>query len=67
MMVGGLVIKSCLTHCDPMDYSLPGSFVHGILQARIVEWIAISFSLPPMKCLITIVGILVLSCRKDLG
>ena len=39
-----LVIQSCLTLCDPMDYSLPGSSVHGILQARILEWVAISFS-----------------------
>ena len=30
--------------CDPMDHSLPGSSVHGILQARILEWVAISFS-----------------------
>ena len=37
-------LQSCLTLCDPMDYSLPGSSVHGILQARILEWIAISFS-----------------------
>ena len=29
--------------CNPMDYSLPGSSVHGILQARILEWVAISF------------------------
>ena len=36
--------QSCLTLCDPMDYSLPGSSVHGILQARILEWVAISFS-----------------------
>ena len=33
----------CLTHCDPMDCSLPGSSVHGILQARTVEWVAIPF------------------------
>ena len=39
-----LVIQSCLTLCDPMDSSLAGSFVHGILQARILEWVAISFS-----------------------
>ena len=39
-----LVVQSCLTLCDPMDCSLPVSCVHGILQARIVEWIAISFS-----------------------
>ena len=30
-------LQSCLTLCDPMDYSLPGSSVHGILQARILE------------------------------
>ena len=39
-----LVAQSCLTLCDPMDYSLPGSSVHGILQARILQWVAISFS-----------------------
>ena len=35
------VAQSCLTPCDPMDYSLPGSSVHGIFQARILEWVAI--------------------------
>ena len=35
-----LVVQSCLTLCDPMDYSLSGSSVHGILQARILEWVA---------------------------
>ena len=35
---------SCLTLCDPMDCSLPGSSVHGTLQARILEWVAISSS-----------------------
>ena len=39
-----LVIQSCLTLCDPMDCSLLGSSVHGILQARILEWVAISYS-----------------------
>ena len=39
-----LVAQSCLTLCNPMDYSLPGFSVHGILQARILEWVAISFS-----------------------
>ena len=37
---------SCFTHvhlCDPIDCSPPGSSVHGILQARILEWVAISF------------------------
>ena len=33
-----------LTICDPMDYSPPGSSVHGISQARILEWVAVSFS-----------------------
>ena len=39
-----LVTKLCLTLCDPMDCSPPGSSVHGILQARILEWVAIPFS-----------------------
>ena len=39
-----LVAKSCLTLFDPMDCSPPGSSVHGISQARILEWVAISFS-----------------------
>ena len=41
------VVKSlqlCPTLCDPMDCSLPGFSVHGILQARTLEWVAISFS-----------------------
>ena len=38
------VAQLCLTLCDPMDCSLPGSSVHGIFQARILEWVAISFS-----------------------
>ena len=39
-----LVAKSCLTLCDPMDCSLLGSSVHGILQTRILEWVAYLFS-----------------------
>ena len=38
------VAKSCPTLCDPMDCSPPGSSVHGIFQARTLEWVAISFS-----------------------
>ena len=38
------VAQSCPTVCDPVDYSPPGSSIHGILQARILEWVAISFS-----------------------
>ena len=36
--------QSCPTLCNPVDYSPPGFFVHGILQAKILEWVAISFS-----------------------
>ena len=39
-----LVTQLCLTLCSPTDYSSPGSSVHEILQARILEWVAISFS-----------------------
>ena len=39
-----LVAQSCLTLCNPRDCSLPGSSVHRILQARILEWVAIPFS-----------------------
>ena len=39
-----LVTKLCLTLCDPMEWSPPGSSVHGIFQARILEWVAVSFS-----------------------
>ena len=38
------LLKSCLTLCDPIDGSPPGSPIHGILQARTLEWVAISFS-----------------------
>ena len=36
--------QSCLTLSDPMDCSLPGFSVHGIFQARVLEWVAIAFS-----------------------
>ena len=39
-----LFTQSCPTLCDPEDCSLPGSSVHGILQARLLEWVAVSFS-----------------------
>ena len=39
-----LVAQLCQTICDPLDYSPPGSSVHGIFQARILEWVAISYS-----------------------
>ena len=46
-MLGGsrsVVTQSCPTLCDPMACSPPGSSVHGILQVRILEWVAIPFS-----------------------
>ena len=38
------VTQSCLTLCNPMDFSLLGSSIHGMFQARVLEWVAISFS-----------------------
>ena len=42
------VAQSCLTLCDPMDCSQPGSSIHGIFQARVLEWGAIAFSGQPL-------------------
>ena len=39
------IAQSCLTLSDPMDCSLPGSSIHGIFQARVLEWGAIAFSM----------------------
>ena len=44
VLQGSEVAQSCPTLCDPMDYSLPGSSVRGIFQARVLKWVAISFS-----------------------
>ena len=44
LKVKALLAQSCPTLCDPKDCKLPGSSVHGILQARILEWVAISSS-----------------------
>ena len=44
MLCYAKLLQSCLTLCDPIDGSPPGSPVPGILQARILEWVAISFS-----------------------
>ena len=38
------VTQSCPTLCDPMDHSLPGSSAHGIFQASVLEWVAISLT-----------------------
>ena len=37
-------LQSCPTLCDPIDSSLPGSSIHGISQARVLEWVATAFS-----------------------
>ena len=42
-------VQSCPSLCEPMDYSLPGSSVHGIFQGRILEWAAISSSRGPSQ------------------
>ena len=47
MKVKVVVTQSCPTLCNPMDYSLPGSSVHGILQVRILELVAIRIFLDP--------------------
>ena len=44
-----LIVQSCLTLCDPVDCSPPGSSVHGILQARILEWVAMPSSRGPSQ------------------
>ena len=44
LCVSAKPLQLCPTLCNPVDYSPPGSSVHGILQARILEWVAISFS-----------------------
>ena len=61
------VAQSCLTLCDPMDCSPPGSSIHGILQARILEWAAISFSrgiFPTIKFKLFLITILIFKIRK---
>ena len=44
MHIGVLVVQSCPSLCDPMGCSLPGSSVHGILQASLLEGVAVPFS-----------------------
>ena len=44
------VAQSCPTLSDPMDYSLPGSSIHGTFQARVLEWGAIAFSFARLGC-----------------
>ena len=46
------VAQLCPTLSDPMDYSPPGSSIHGIFQARVLEWGAIAFSIRPAEFLL---------------
>ena len=50
MKVKSLSRVPCPTLCDPMDCSLPGSLVHGSFQARVLEWVAIAFSVQSLSC-----------------
>ena len=50
------VAQSCRTPSDPMDCSLPGSSIHGIFQARVLEWDAIAFSLPQPLVIINLIS-----------
>ena len=64
------VAQSYLILHDPMDCSLPGSSIHGILQARVLEWVAIAFSFICSSCLKNAIGIfivIVLNLWKALG
>ena len=61
------VARSCQTLSDPMDCSLPGSSVHGIFQARVLEWGAIAFSVEEWQQVV-IIGYFVITSnagRKD--
>ena len=67
-----LVAQLCLILCDPMDYIPPGCSVHGILQARILEWVFIPFSrgssLPRNQAVISCIAVGYLTApatRKD--
>ena len=64
-------LQSCLTLCNPMDYSPPGSSVHGILQARILEWVATSYSRgssrPTAQTCIFCIGRQILHSLSDQG
>ena len=45
------IAQSCPTLCNPINCSLPGSSLHGTFQARVLEWVAISFSIDRYKCI----------------
>ena len=61
------VAQSCPTLRDPMDCSPPGSSVHGIFQARVLEWGAIAFSGPPVPASQIICGSSIINYSSSLG
>ena len=63
----GKSLQSCLTLCDPIDSSPPGSSVPGILQARILEWVAIFFSSQSynIELLFTFLIVFLLECAVE--
>ena len=74
MRVCAQSLQSCLTLCNPMDCSPPDSSVHGILQAKTLEWVAISFSSKTsiifkkyIHLLIWLHQVLVAACRIFVG
>ena len=60
-----IVAQLLPTLCDPMDHGPSGSFVHGILQARILDWVAISFSRPRRECLKKLAGLGAAQLTRD--
>ena len=61
------VAQLCLTLCDPTDCSLPGSSVHGIFQARILEWVAIALSVHGLPIILFTAYVIPLSCTAHLS
>ena len=54
------VAQSCPTLSDPMDHSLPGSSVHGIFQARVLEWVALEVNVGRTKTIIVNIIIIII-------
>ena len=64
---GSEVAQSCPTFSDPMDCSLPGSSVHGIFQARVLEWGAIAFSESVHSGLLKAPGLMLVQAEGMVG
>ena len=60
-----LVAQSCLTLGNSMDFSPPGTSVHGILQARILEWVAIPFSMGSFRSRNPTYNGILFNCNKE--